>query len=529
MIELLAVLLRGAVSAGTALALGGVVLVLVVMRTDDRRDAGAGDHERRGPDRSPARRALALVAGGAAFAALAQLAALGVALVALSDGRAWPVAEAWSTAWLRSGLARAGVLAAVALLAARARRAPAPRRSATALVLGAVAAAALGAWATHAAARVDGRAWPMALDAVHQTAVAVWVGGLAHLLLAWPLPRGELRRFSAVAAGAVGVLAVTGAGLAALHVDGVPALVGTSYGAMLATKVALFAGLAGLGAGSHVVVRRLGGGAAPPARLRRLVEVEAGVALTLVFVAASLASAPPAADVVADRVTPAEIAARLAPRWPELATPTLAELAQASPLEDRTAPRTSADRRWSEFNHNVAGLAVLAMGVLAVVERSGRARWARAWPLLFLPLSAFLLLRSDPGGSPLGTAGLAQALRDPEILQHWAFGLLPAAFGVVEWLHRTGRIRPRPWAYLFPLLSAVGGGLLLSHAHTSSDAKEAFLMELTHLPLGLLAVATGWARWLELRLPPADARAPGRVWAPAMALMGVLLLFYHEQ
>ena len=36
--------------------------------------------------------------------------------------------------------------------------------------------------------------------------------------------------------------------------------------------------------------------------------------------------------------------------------------------------------------------------------------------------------------------------------------------------------------------------------------KEAYLMEMTHLPLGLLAVLIGWARWLELRLPARERR-----------------------
>ena len=46
-------------------------------------------------------------------------------------------------------------------------------------------------------------------------------------------------------------------------------------------------------------------------------------------------------------------------------------------------------------------------------------------------------------------------------------------------------------------------------------------MEVTHLPLGLLAVLIGWTRWLELRLPAPDRRVAGRLWPPAMALIGL--------
>ena len=70
--------------------------------------------------------------------------------------------------------------------------------------------------------------------------------------------------------------------------------------------------------------------------------------------------------------------------------------------------------------------------------------------------------------------------------------------------------------------------MLLSHAHEVSNAKSAFLIELTHLPLGLVILVAGWSRWLELRLSPPDDRAPGRLWGPALTVFGLLLLFYRE-
>jgi putative copper resistance protein D len=125
--------------------------------------------------------------------------------------------------------------------------------------------------------------------------------------------------------------------------------------------------------------------------------------------------------------------------------------------------------------------------------------------------------------------GFWESVSDSEVVQHWFFDLLPAIFGVLEWLQRIGTIAVRPWAYVFPLLSAVGGGLLLAHAHQLTDVKEVFLMELTHLPLGVLGIVMGWARWLELRLPSSESRVPGRVWAPAFATIGLLLVLYRER
>ena len=105
--------------------------------------------------------------------------------------------------------------------------------------------------------------------------------------------------------------------------------------------------------------------------------------------------------------------------------------------------------------------------------------------------------------------------------------LLIVAFGVFEWMVRTERVPPRPWAFVFPLLCAVGGGLLLTHSHAMFNLKEEFLTEVTHAPLGILGAFAGWGRWLELRLPEAG-RGPGWFWITCLSAVGVLLLVYRE-
>ena len=197
-------------------------------------------------------------------------------------------------------------------------------------------------------------------------------------------------------------------------------------------------------------------------------------------------------------------------------------------VDDRDAPRTAADRAWSEFNHNVAGLFVLAMGLLAILYATGRARWARHWPLIFLGLAGFLLIRNDPGAWPLGPLGFWESMAYPEVLQHRVFVLLVVAFAFFEWMVRTGRLRSRRAALVFPLLCAVGSGLLLTHSHAGLNLKEEFLMEVTHAPLGLLGMLVGWGRWLELRLPSPEAWVPRWLWSGALAAVGVLLVFYRE-
>jgi copper resistance protein D len=435
------------------------------------------------------------------------------------------------TTYARAALLR--VQAALTLVAGAisARRALPSARGWTVLIAGVVALLAAAAWTSHGAARPGGRAAVLALEALHQGAAAVWVGGLAHLLASVFHPRvaaaeatALLRRFSTLALATVGVLVAAGAGLALAYVDGPGGLIGTAYGVMVLTKVVVLAGLLALAAVSRAVVRRLGDATPPPLRLRRVVEVELGVAVTVLFVAAALTSLPPAADVAeADRATSAEILTQFTPRWPRLTSPPLEAIPPV-----RNGPRTDADRAWSEYNHHVSGLFVLAMGALGLVALAG-ARWAGHWPLLFLGLGVFLLIRSDPEAWPLGPEGFWAGLADPTVFQHRMFVLLVIVFGVFEWVVRTGRLRAPAATLTFPLLCAVGAGLLLTHSHASLNLKAELLVEVTHSPLGVLGLLVGWGRWLEVRLPAPGRRWPGLLSAAAMVATGVLLLLFRER
>jgi putative copper resistance protein D len=272
-------------------------------------------------------------------------------------------------------------------------------------------------------------------------------------------------------------------------------------------------------------VRTLRGEASiPTARLRRYVEVEFGLGVTVLLAAASLTSLPPAVDVVADRATFSEVAKVFTPKAPRFSSPSIEEL----PVEDRFAPRTDADRAWSEYNHHTSGLFVLTMGLLAIVSRTRWGGWARHWPLIFLGLAAFLFVRSDPGSWPQGPIGFWESFKYPEVLQHRLAVLLVVIFAIFEWGVRTGRIRSPRAALVFPLLCVAGGALLLTHSHASFNLKWEFLVEVTHAPLGVLALLVGWTRWLELRLQSPENRLPGRLWPVAFAMIGVLLIFYRE-
>jgi len=475
------------------------------------------------------RRIWGLVAAGAFTVVLAQTLSLLLTAGSLDVPLDRLLSRLAVTQYFQATIAR--VLAAVLLgaIALTVVRSPCPRRR-PGLALGSVAALVVAtACTSHGAARLGDRSLVLAVSAVHQLAASVWVGGLVHLLVTLgrsgvppATARAIGRRFSTLAMLSVSALVAGGVGLSLFYVDGAHGLIGTAYGLMVLTKVVLLGALLALGGLNFVAVRAWWDEAAP-SRIRPLVEVELGVGATVLLVAASLASLPPAVDVVAARATPAEVLTRFTPEWPSFASPPL----EALPT-DRAAPRTDADRAWSEYNHQVSGLFVLATGGLSVAALAG-ARAARHWPLLFLGLAGFILFRSDPEAWPAGPQGFWAGMADVEVAQHRFFVLIVVALGLVEWRVRTGRLRA-PWAAgIFPLLCAVGGGLLLVHAHAGQSVKADFLLEVTHAPLGVLALVVGWGRWLEVRLASPGSRLPAWLSAGALVAVGALLLLYRER
>jgi putative copper resistance protein D len=93
---------------------------------------------------------------------------------------------------------------------------------------------------------------------------------------------------------------------------------------------------------------------------------------------------------------------------------------------------------------------------------------------------------------------------------------------------RTGRILNPKAAYVFPIVTAAGAGLLLTHSHAIANVKDQLLIEMTHVPLALFGIAAGWARWLELRLEPKDRKLPALIWPICFVLVGIVLLTYRE-
>jgi|HubBroStandDraft_6_1064221.scaffolds.fasta_scaffold12369_6 putative copper resistance protein D len=404
----------------------------------------------------------------------------------------------------------------------------------------------------HAASRIDGRVPLIALTALHELATGFWIGGLPFLLLGLYVQRDKAvqwyltQRFSRLALISVVLLVVSGFFMSISYVGSWHALIGTSYGLMLLAKIVMLGAMLALGGINFLMLRKYSPGETIP-RLRRLVEAEVGIGLTIVLTAASLTAQPPAVDLPNDTVQWSHIVQRFKPERPLLRSPNPTDLSTKIPGQviSRTDPtrqtvaytsegmalsiRKMADMKWSEYNHHWMGLIVLAMGILAFLARTGKAPWAEYWPLLMIGIAIFIFLRGDPECWPLGPKSFWATWAQPEIFQHRAAAILCIAFAIFELRVRRNPSQGGVLPLIFPLICAVGAALLLTHSHGTSNIREETLAELSHTPMAVVGVMAGWSRWLEIRLPEErDRRISAWIWPVCFILIGAALLNYRE-
>jgi putative copper resistance protein D len=543
----LSIVVHGLTILSQSTALGGVLFLVFLAHPLAPRLGPAGQGIASGTARIAGYAAIALLLSEAATVALQ--AAVLIDTVDLSLG------EVLTAGFAVAGLVKTAAAASLAfvLLSLRER---APLVPLLALAVIELAAATL---TTHAAARLDGRGVLLAVEGLHQLGAAIWIGGIPCFLLAL----GRLRdgaavrlagaRFSRMSMVGVGCILVSGVTMMLLYIGSWAGFYGTAFGVMVGAKIALFLMLLALGGGNFLLIERLRANPTTSVnRLRRFAEVELGIGIAIFFAAASLTSVPPAVDLTQDRVTWQEIAERNTPAWPRLTSPSHDDLAlpalQAKldaeavakkakpqvafvPGAGELPPRNADDIAWSEYNHHWAGLIVVMVGLLALLNRAG-VRWARHWPLAFLGLAVFLFFRSDPETWPMGDIGFLESFRDVEVLQHRFFVLLILVFTWFEWRVRATNWNNRHAVLVFPLLCAAGGTMLLTHSHAIANVKDQLLIELTHTPLALAGIAAGWGRWLEIRLNPRENpvawQVSGWVWPVCILFCGLLLLGYRE-
>lgn len=524
------VLFRAFVLIGLTLSVGGIVFHYIVLKPS-------------AVDNTAQRRNASLIALGAFALAAFQLSAVIVTASTLANtAGGWSLADFLGTHFARAGTIHAvfGLLLGCASLYLRRRVSSAIAWAMAALLAALVLAS--GAWLVHGASRLENAPALMAVTMIHQLAASIWVGGLMHLAAQWRIlvhspDRREiwprlLARFSPMALGAVVVLVAAGMYLYQQYVYSIKGLVGTAYGMMLLTKIALMGVLLLLGGINNLTIRHWKMTGDKKELLRRapvFAEVEAMIGIIILMAAAALTGQPPAVDVPGQQAMPSEVIHAFAPKVPQLTPPPYKEmLARAQSSLDPYAQPRMLDRIQSDFNHNIAGILVILVGLGALLHQCIKTKWTRHWPLLFLPLALFLLIIGEPTGWPLGTEPFWKTLISPEVFQHRLATMIVVVLGLMEWRVQAGPLSATRWRYGFPILSFIGGALLLTHTHSVFAIKRTFLIEATHNAIGVLAVMLGAAGWMEMRLPGREGRIAGIIWPICLTLVGVVLLFYRE-
>lgn len=412
---------------------------------------------------------------------------------------------------------------------------------ATAIIIPLVMAAA---WLVHGASRLEDRGLLMSLTVSHQLAAATWVGGVFQILAVWSLKKRNaiaieiwpmlLKRFSVVGITAVIALLVTGTPLAWYYIRTFQGFIGAGYGNLLMVKIMMlglalgFAWLNRKAVEEYFVSRSL---YALTARVPYYIEAETMILLTILFTAASLASQPPAVDIPHLTASVDEVLNMFHPRIPRWESPTHEALiaGEAGRVAIVGQIPSEAATAWSDYNHNISGIFLATMSFFAMLSFSPRFhRWARFWPVGFMALGVFLFFRSDAESWPLGPIGFWEStFNNGEILQHRIATTLVFVLGFIEVrarLNNNSGFLP----FMFPLLAAFGGMMLLAHSHVGFEAKTAFLIQVGHTLMGVFSLILACGRWLELKLDSPGKNVAGFISVFALFQIGVILMFYRE-
>jgi putative copper resistance protein D len=412
-----------------------------------------------------------------------------------------------------------------------------------------------GAWLAHAAGRFENRGLLMTLTVIHQLAAAAWIGGVFQLVNLWLLHQGKqvsadywptmLRRFSMFGMVAVAMILLSGLPMALQYIDTWNGLVGTGYGNLLMVKVTLMAialGFAWLNKKAVLEYGVSGNSYALNKRVPYYIEAETFVLVTLLFTAASLSSQPPSIDIPQLTASWQEVLSVFSPQIPQTNSPSHTALlaGEAGRVAIIGQVPSIAATEWSNYNHNIAGIFLTTMSFFAMLSYIRRLPSAlstfdgylpltRYWPLGFVCLGIFLFFRSDAESWPLGPIGFWEStFNNGEILQHRIATLLVFVLGIMELSARRTKKPDSRLPFVFPLLAAFGGLMLLTHSHVGFQAKSAFLIQVGHTTMGIFSLILACGRWLELKLDTPGKEIAGFISVAALFQIGIILMFYRE-
>ncbi len=296
---------------GALIAVGAWWFLVVIVRRDDGDEEDQRGRRWRTRVRALAGRAAVLGAVAAVASLPLRIARVGGGLGALRDNSL--LGES-----LRGpiGISTAVTAAGLLVLAGLIEPGSATRRRTVSIAALAVGFIALAGFSIEGHTRSQHPVGLMiAFDVVHLAAGAVWLGGIAALVVAFRSDPGPgalgriVRRFSAMAVVAVMVVVAAGTAMAIIVLPSIGDLFTTGYGQTLLVKVAIVAVVIGLGFyNNRRLVTAVSGGAATAVssqrRLATIVTIELVGLLAVVGVTSVLVNRSPVAASAATPVAP---------------------------------------------------------------------------------------------------------------------------------------------------------------------------------------------------------------------------------
>lgn len=184
-------------------------------------------------------------------------------------------------------------------------------------------------------------------------------------------------------------------------------------------------------------------------------------------------------------------------------------LALALQMHEHTGHDMAMPDPVSLFNHHLAGVLVLLLGIFTYLEQTELAerRWAKyLWPLPLLFLGTFLMIYSDnPQFWPFK---LSRWARHWSAWQHKIFAMVAILLGLIELFRRTGRLKHPAWGQILNVLMLGAGIFLFFH-----KGHHAHVIHVEHLWMATVAVVLSLTkivgdlglggRWLGLYAVPA--------------------------
>ncbi|HEX9284648.1 MAG TPA: hypothetical protein VF879_03170 [Nitrospirales bacterium] len=191
-------------------------------------------------------------------------------------------------------------------------------------------------------------------------------------------------------------------------------------------------------------------------------------------------------------------------------------------------------KAYSEFNHHMAGVFVLLIGLSELRGALGVAmlEWSRfLLPVAMLGAGGFLMIWSDHDAWPIGSLSFAQTFfsDDFETLQHKLYAILLLGIGTIELFRRRGTITHMAWGIPLPLLALTGGLMLFLHSHGGMHP-SAHKIAMHHAVMGTTAILAGLCKVTAGYQSPGAERPSvwGLAWSALVLLIGIELLIYTE-